>query len=313
VHQIDGGNDVLPAIHATNGSAGPRMRVKQALKSLARKASGQWIAGDPRSRAVVLCYHSIHPTISFASAGPVTFGEQLDWLAAQCDIVPLEHIVRGRGLSSRPTRPVVAITFDDGYLDNYEYAFPLLQSRGLPATFFVTAGLLEKDPDVLARKQMLRRSSYDEIRPLEWAHVRAMHAGGMEIGAHTYSHPNLAVLSRSKAREELLRSRQIIEDQLGDQVRSMAYPFGKPGRHFTDETARLAEDVGYEYACAVVFRAVRASDSRFAIPRLFATRDSVAGLREKVYGAWDLIGVWQERCPLWLARIVSPEDFTEWV
>ena len=160
---------------------------------------------------------------------------------------------------------------------------------------------------------MLRRTTYEEIRPLEWAHVRAMHAGGMEIGAHTYSHPTLAVLSRPSARDELLRSKQIIEARLGGPVRSMAYPFGKPGRHFTSETVRLVEEVGYEYACAVLFRGMRSSDSPFAIPRLFATRDSVASLRDKVLGAWDLIGTWQERCPLWLARIVSPEDFGDWV
>jgi peptidoglycan/xylan/chitin deacetylase (PgdA/CDA1 family) len=261
---------------------------------------------------VVLCYHSIHPTTSFATVSPATFAQHLDWLADRCAVVPLEQIAQHR----RPpnvVRPVVAITFDDGYLDNYEYAFPLLCSRGLPATFFVTAGLLEKDPAVLARKQMLRNTTYEEIRPLEWTQLRAMHAAGMEIGAHTYSHRNLAVLSRSAARDELVRSKEIIEDRLGAPVRSMAYPFGKPGRHFTSETVWLAEEVGYEYACAVIFRAVRDSDSPFAIPRLYATREEVAGLQRKVFGEWDVIGLWQERCPLWLARVVSPEDFTEWV
>ena len=92
----------------------------------------------------------------------------------------------------------------------------------------------------------------------------------------------------------------------------MAYPFGKPGRHFNGETAALVEELGYEYACAVLFRAVRPSDSRFAIPRFVVTRDTVERLREKVLGAWDLIGIWQERGPLWAARIVSPEDFSEW-
>jgi len=299
------------AVGGMVGMTGLRIYLKHAAMAVAREASRGWAPGDPSPRAVVLCYHSIHPTKSFASATPTTFGRHLDWLAAKCDVVPLDHIPQTVA-TPRRARPAVAITFDDGYVDNYDFAFPLLQDRDLPATFFVTAGLLEKDPVVLARAQMLRQSTYDDVRPLEWAQVRVMHAAGMEIGAHTYSHPNLARLTRLQARDELGRSKQIIEQRLGTQVRSMAYPFGKPGRHFTGQTATLVEEVGYEYACAVLFRAVRASDSRLAIPRLIVTRDTVTGLREKVFGAWDLIGMWQERCPLWFARIVSPEDFCEW-
>jgi peptidoglycan/xylan/chitin deacetylase (PgdA/CDA1 family) len=291
--------------------AGRRQSLKELLKTFARKASGGWFAGDPTRRAVVLCYHSVHPTKSFASASPTMFAQHLDWLADKCDVVPLEQIPRAAGTPGR-ARPAVAITFDDGYLDNYEFAFPLLQSRGLPATFFVTAGLLEKDPTVLMRKKTLRQSTFSEVQPLEWAHVREMRAAGMEIGAHTYSHPNLAMLSRRRAWDELWRSKHIIEERLGEPVRTMAYPFGKPGRHFTSETSTLVKEAGYEYACAVLWRAVRSSDSPFALPRLLATRATVEGLREKVWGAWDVLGIWQERCPLWIARIVSPEDFREW-
>jgi peptidoglycan/xylan/chitin deacetylase (PgdA/CDA1 family) len=285
--------------------------LKHAVKAFARKASGAWVAGNPVNRAVVLCYHSIHPAKSFASASPTLFAQHLDWLAQNCDVVPLEQILHAVHTPVR-ARPAVAITFDDGYVDNYEFAFPLLHSRRLPATFFVTAGLLERDPETVAIKKTLRQTRYDEVQPLEWAQVRAMHAAGMEIGGHTYSHPNLAVLSRPRARDELWRSKQIIEDRLGQPVRSMAYPFGKPGRHFTVETAALVEEIGYEYACAVLFRAVRPSDSRFAIPRLIVRCDNVQGLREKVFGAWDVIGLFQEKCPLWAARVVSPADFRDW-
>lgn len=289
---------------------GARTYLKQTLKALAQTASRGRLGAGSGARAVVLCYHSIHPTKTFASATPGVFADHVDWLAANCDVLPLDQIFRAAATHGG-ARPAVAITFDDGYLDNYEYAFPLLHERRFPATFFVTAGLLEKDPVVVARTQMLRRSTLEEVQPLEWAQVRAMDAAGMGIGAHTYSHPNLAAASRSKARDELQRSKHIIEDRLGTRVMSMAYPFGKPGRHFTSDTVALAEQAGYEFACAVLFRAVRASDSRFAIPRLIVARDSVEALREKVLGAWDLIGVWQERCPLWVARLVSPEDFIE--
>lgn len=286
-----------------------RFELKRVVKAVGRGVSGRWLAGAPSSRVVVLCYHSIHPTSAFASASPSAFARHLEWLATSCDVVPLAEIP---SLHSVPrSRPAVAITFDDGYLDNYEIAFPMLQRYGLPATFFVTVGFLEKDSGALARQQALRGADAADVRPLEWSQLRTMHAAGMEIGAHTYSHPNLAVLSDAQVLDELTRSKRILEDRLGRRVRAMAYPFGKPGCHFTARTAALVQHCGYEYACAILFRAVRHTDSPFAIPRLFVTRDTVEGLRGKVHGAWDLIGLWQERCPLWLARAVSPEDFLE--
>jgi len=286
--------------------------VKESLKGLL-ESLGRWtLGGSPGKRVVVLCYHSVHPSKPFASASPADFGRHLDWLAGHCDVVPLARILEAARTSQNRARPVVALTFDDGYADNYEFAFPILQSRGLTATFFVTAGLLERDAEVVTRLQALRQCTYEDVRPLEWAQAREMHAAGMTIGGHTYSHPNLAVLTATRAREELTRSKQILEDRLGAAVPWMAYPFGKPGRHFTEETVALVEEAGYESACAVLFRSVHQTDSRFAIPRLFVTRDRLDRLRDKVMGAWDLLGVWQERSPLWLARMVSPVDFNEW-
>jgi peptidoglycan/xylan/chitin deacetylase (PgdA/CDA1 family) len=284
--------------------------LKSAAKALSRRVSGRWVAGAPGSRTVVLCYHSVHPSLSFASATPATFARHLDWLVRTCDVIPLAEALRPERRPAR-SRPAVALTFDDGYLDNFKFAFPLLLSRGLPATFFVIAGFIDRQASVMERQQTLRRAGPDKVQPLEWDHLRAMRDGGMEIGAHTYSHPNLAALSEDKARDELTRSKCLIEDRLEQPVRRMAYPFGKPNCHFTRRTVALVEEAGYEAACAVVFRAVRPGDSPFAIPRLFVTRDSVAGLRDKVLGAWDLVGWWQERCPLWLARTVSPADFIE--
>jgi peptidoglycan/xylan/chitin deacetylase (PgdA/CDA1 family) len=287
-----------------------RESLRQSVIALATRTGQARRAGVPVRRVVVLCYHSVHPSKSFASATPSIFGRHLDWLTEHCDVVPLEEIAQAVSAATR-MRPAVAITFDDGYADNFEFAFPILHSRRVPATFFVTAGLMENDARVMARQQVLRRARYDDVRPMDWDQVRALRAAGMEIGAHTYSHPNLAVLSRSRASEELRRSKQVIEDRVGETIRSMAYPFGKPGRHFSRETMALTEEAGYAYACAVLFRAVRASDSRFAIPRFFVTQDGVRRLKEKVLGAWDVIGTWQEKCPLWLARAVSPKDFTE--
>lgn len=282
------------------------MSIKRALKRTAVVLMKPVSPGQFSSRVVVLCYHSVHPSIPFTSATPELFERNLQWLRENCDVIRFSDVTQTR---PRPARAAVAITFDDGYADNYEHAFPLLQRYGLPATFFVTAGFVERDPRVMDRFQRLRSCPSGHIRPLTWAQIREMADAGMEIGAHTYSHPNLAALNGAACRAELIASKDILEQRIGRVVSTMAYPFGKPGRHFNRETLAHAAESGYSYAAAVLFRALRTNDSPLAIPRITVGMDDISTLREKVSGQWDIVGTWQERAPLWAARIVSPIDF----
>lgn len=260
------------------------------------------------NRVVVLCYHSVHPRRKFASVTPERFAEHLQWLKLHCQVIPLSEVLFAAQSGNRD-KPLVAITFDDGYDDNYEFAFPLLQEHEVPATFFVTVGFIERDPVVLRRFRTLRRAPLDDIQPLTWKQIREMREAGMALGSHTWSHPNLARLDPREARHELLRAKEVLEQRLGEEVMSLAYPFGKPGRHFTRSTMELAAEVGYNTGVAVIFRAVMPADSPWALPRFFVTGDSVEILAEKAMGAWDWLGLWQEGAPLWLARLVSRKDF----
>jgi peptidoglycan/xylan/chitin deacetylase (PgdA/CDA1 family) len=203
----------------------------------------------------------------------------------------------------------VAITFDDGYLDNYDYAFPLLMKHGLSATFFVTVGLLERDSEVIERFQLLRQTGTEETEPMTWQQAREMIEAGMELGAHTYSHPNLASLGHSQLEWELKEAKELMEKRIRQRVDGLAYPFGKPRRHFNALTLEMVREAGYQYAMAACFRRLLPRDSRWALPRFFITGDSVDVLGSKIKGGWDLLGYFQEWSPLWLARMVSPKDF----
>lgn len=281
-----------------------REQIKYAAAAVAQRI-GHSTSGR---RVVGLCYHSVHPTLGFASASPAMFERHLAWLASSCQVIAFRDLlVAARDPVDR--RPAVALTFDDGYADNYEFAFPLLRKYQLHATIFVTAGLMECDPVVRERFRSLRAATEDEIRPLDWTQACEMQGAGIEFGAHTYSHPNLIRLAPSEVAAELRRSKEILEGRLGASIDLLAYPFGKPGRQFDESTVTAARDCGYAQAAAILFRAVRPGDCPFVLPRFFVTRDSVEQLAAKIRGDWDYLGAWQERAPTFLARVVSPQDF----
>lgn len=285
-------------------------RVRGALKGLYRYGLRRLspTTRRPHERVVVLCYHSVHPDKHFASATPARFEEHLAWLQEHCDVIAFEQAL-GRARQGGGKRPAVAITFDDGYADNHEYAFPILANRSLTADFFLTVGLLEGDPLVLKRFVEERAATHDEISALTWTAVEEMRQSGMRFHSHTWSHPNLACLDDQTAAVELRRSKEHLEDRLGQQMTCIAYPYGKPRRHLSQRTIELAARSGYRYAAAVMFRCVRPTDHPLSLPRFYVVNDSVADLSAKVLGQLDGIGWWQERSPTWAGRVISPEDF----
>lgn len=280
------------------------MRAGRALTAVGRRLPS-W----DRGRVVVLCYHSIHPTLWSACASPDLFEEHLRWLSSECDCVLFSEIHR-RATSPSRGRPVVAVTFDDGYADNHEIAMPLLQKWKVPATFFVTSGLIDMDAAVVDRFRFLYEGrSADEWRPMTWSQVRELIDVGMEIGSHTYRHPNLALLPADQVRAELRRSKEQLEDRLGLEAATLAYPFGKPRRHVTPEVTRMAGEAGFRFAGSVLHRGVRAKDSPLQIPRFVVVDDPVEKLEARIRGAFDIVGLGQERGPQWAGKLISPEDF----
>jgi hypothetical protein len=88
----------------------------------------------------------VHPTNAFASATPDQFDQQMRWRKEHCDVIPLrEALDRAAGDRDPRSKPAVAITFDDGYDDNFVHAYPILQRHGIEASFFVTTGFIDGD------------------------------------------------------------------------------------------------------------------------------------------------------------------------
>jgi peptidoglycan/xylan/chitin deacetylase (PgdA/CDA1 family) len=167
---------------------------------------------------------------------------------------------RVRAGAALPARPVV-LTFDDGYADTHGSALPLLVEHGFPATVFVTTG-------------WLRDAGADSAgRPLDrmmgWSQLRELVDSGIEVAAHSHSHPQLDQLDDKALDTELRHSAALLEDRLSTRVSSLAYPFGYSSRRVRKAVATA----GYRQAASVANAVadVGGGDA-FAVPRLTVRR-----------------------------------------
>jgi len=260
---------------------------------------------EPGGRRVVLCYHSVTPATTYLSLTPELFDAHLAWLEGHARVVSLDELVAG---APADDRPLVAITFDDGYADNRAHAMPLLAARGMTATFFVTVGFLERDEGVMTHLSRVWGTPRERLAALSWSDVGALQDAGMSIGSHTWSHRNLAPLPAADAESDLRRSREVLEERLGEPVRAVAYPWGKLGRHVNEETFAAARRAGFALGGISLPRAIRATDDPLRIPRFGVGAEPVERLAAKVAGAIDWHASIHERMPAAVARALFADD-----
>jgi peptidoglycan/xylan/chitin deacetylase (PgdA/CDA1 family) len=261
---------------------------------------------------IILNYHRIGEAEKcpfdsgvFSATGK-EFDDQMSFLNSTFDVIDVRDLLNVVDGSKKLLRPSVLITFDDGYLDNYELAYPILRSLGLPAVFFLPthfvgtselpwwdqiAYLVKTTPVPVIRmdypyrfeialqdtdrnavvQQLLRvykspsqRNSELFIQQLEhscektvstarsrlflnWNEAADMLRNGMSVGSHTHSHSLLGKLSVEEQNHELGLSKKIIEENLGIECETLAYPVGKPGT-FSTETQEQLRRTGYKAA-----------------------------------------------------------------
>lgn len=169
-------------------------------------------------------------------------------------VTGLVNAMKGSG-EGLPQKPIV-LTFDDGFADFYTDGFPLLRKYGFSATLYVTTAFVGETSLWLKKEKETSR------KMLNWEQLSEVHAYGIECGAHSHTHPELDSLPSPAARDEILRSKIILEEQLGP-VNSFAYPFG----YFSPRIGRLVREAGYSSACAVKYASSSMDDDPFALPR----------------------------------------------
>ena len=196
--------------------------------------------------ATVLTFHRVNDKENKdgLSVHPRLFEELLEVLEREYRVVSLARVLEMKSKSEPIPARTVAITFDDGYLDNFAVAAPILKHRKIPATFFVSSGYVGTT----------RKFPWDISNPVShptmtWDQVRQLAAEGFEIGAHSVNHLNLGACSPDVAGKEIIDSKRHIEDQLGASISGFAYPFG--WKHSMSEvTSRIVREAGCAYCCS---------------------------------------------------------------
>jgi peptidoglycan/xylan/chitin deacetylase (PgdA/CDA1 family) len=235
------------------------------------------------SDVVFLCYHSVAVGgPPFLSIAPELFERQLAMLRRlgfrSGALADAASLAQGR----KPTSKLAFLTFDDGYVDNYEIARPLLEAYGFQALIFVLPPFVDTGAPLLwPRVERHVRDHPEIMRSMTWTMVDEMRAAGHEFGSHTLSHPQLPHVDDDSLRRELLDSRSQLVERLGA-CDAVAYPFGE----WTPRVAGAAASVGYVTGFSLPHDSQWGAD-RLTLPRISVDhRDDERRFRLKLTPAY---------------------------
>jgi peptidoglycan/xylan/chitin deacetylase (PgdA/CDA1 family) len=244
------------------------------------------VAGE--FRLPILMYHSIGEEAEAGLAGyyrtatsPAVFREHLRQLSREgyktMDLAEAVEVLAGQRAPG-PGKYVV-ITFDDGFRNFYTEAFPALAGHGFAATMFLPTGYIGSGRQCFKGKECLT-----------WREARELRQAGMGLGSHTVSHPVLYEESWERIERELRDSRQRMEDELGEAVRSFAYPYAFPqsDREFAEIFKEKLREAGYECCVTTELGRAKPGDDPYRLKRLPANGlDDAEFFRAKLEGGYD--------------------------
>ncbi len=228
-----------------------------------------------RVRVPVLMYHHVQELSGEPGAAwvrytvsPGAFAGQLDWLKANgFETVTAERLVRALepgdedAAEALPPKPVV-LTFDDGWACCHDTVFPALKQRGMTGTFFVYP------------------SGVGSPGYVSWAQLREMRDGGMDVQAHSMTHPHLPTLSEADAWKEIESCREVMGEKMGETPSVFAYPFGE----YSEAVLRAVERAGYTGAFSTDVGTEHSAGEVFRLKRVIVTYPDDVSVFARVVG-----------------------------
>jgi peptidoglycan/xylan/chitin deacetylase (PgdA/CDA1 family) len=238
----------------------------------------------------VLMYHHInHHKGDMVTITPEVFEGQMEYLQrAGYRTLKIQELVSYiNGGLTLPQKAVV-VTFDDGWLDNYMYAFPILKKYKINATVFLITNRVENASQNAAKipsfiptheesKSLIEKGEAHKV-VLNWELIKEMSNSGMlEFYSHTKSHAKCNSLPEKELMEELKESREIIEKRLDSPCPYFCWPYGK----YNGLAVNVAKKTGYKALFTTNHGVVEAGSDPFAINRVIV-KDSIAWFKKRM-------------------------------
>lgn len=214
--------------------------------------------------AHILCYHSVSKTDSLVNVQPSQFKKHIQYILSHFDVVALSEVVDFIDEKREAMKPIVAITFDDGYRNLLAIA-PYLYSLGIKPTIFVTS-----QPNAINRQEL------DNYHPvMSMRDVKHLHDNyGWEIASHTATHPNLLTLNDHDLEVEVVQSKRQLEDELGCEVKYFAYPKG----YYNERAVDMCRVAKYHGAFTTQRALISRQTSRYRIHRIGIDRTTTMNI-----------------------------------
>lgn len=240
-----------------------------------------------RPRIPILMYHSIsddredavHPYYR-VNTSPAVFAEHMKYLHEQhYKVIMLAQVLERLNSSNNREGKFAVITFDDGFRDFNEQAFPILRQYGFPATVFLPAGLIGDQHQEFKEKELLT-----------WGEIRDLRKKGVVFGSHSLTHRQMKLISREEVKQEVVQSKEILEDKLGERIDSFSYPYAFPqeDKEFTQYLNDTLLKSGYRYGVSTRIGTTSLRDSGMFMKRIPVNScDDRALLRAKLDGSYD--------------------------
>jgi len=228
----------------------------------------------------VLVYHKIDPKpeVGLTCLHPRQFSQQIKFLAKEgFRFVTLSELIKSENREPH----IIAITFDDGYQDVYEYAFPILQEYQAPATVFIISNYIGKFNTWDVNLGWLYYQHLDEPS------IRNLISAGWEIGSHGKTHRALQGMTRTAIECELVQSKHLLEEMFDQPINFFAMPFG----NVKEMIRELASNAGYRGICGFYpFKYLRHYCPSDIVPRLAVYRtDSLRAISNKLSSGRELL------------------------
>lgn len=228
---------------------------------------------------LILAYHRVNPEVRDGlSVSPKTLRSHIETLQGHgLENVVLEEVI-GTDPALQPSRSF-ALTFDDGYQDNYFHARPVLDELDVRATVYLVSSMIDTERP-FPWLRLPEPDRFDEMDLHMTSEQIESAAGTFTYGSHTLTHPMLSTLDLAAASKEIAESKTELEKRLGTEVTTFCYPAGD----FNEVTTRLVREAGYDAAVVTPNRYIpetmytlhRVGIYSHITPRLFAVKTSRA-------------------------------------